>query len=305
MKITGGKVFSIATLAVFLLSAAGCLWWAPTSILDTHGRDECNAGSPPGTSGRIYLQIEGGTGGNFNMKGTVFVPVWLWPKGVPESEKGSIDLPEMSEDGEVHVPSVPLSVSAPFKTAVDSTEVYQMEVAEPVGFGTLRRYPLDRYWVGIQSARLSLPKQAGEGVASIPLELHVRFDGEPGWDAHRKIGANEVFHEGFDSPYSPTDQTPNARACGLVINRSLWYIGLVGSLVAIMTVPALYVWHRPQEPAGLELIAAILGVATIRTYLIGSPSSVASLLPFDVVLALIVFAVAFIPFWKSNASDEA
>jgi hypothetical protein len=46
----------------------------------------------------------------------------------------------------------------------------------------------------------------------------------------------------------------------------------------------------------------MLGVATIRTSLIGAPSSIGGLLPFDFALALIVGAVAFIPLWK--ASDK-
>jgi hypothetical protein len=69
-------------------------------------------------------------------------------------------------------------------------------------------------------------------------------------------------------------------------------------MLAIMSAPAVYAWRRPKEPAGLELIAAILGVAAIRTYLVGSPASVGTLLPFDFLLASIVFIVAFIPFWR-------
>jgi hypothetical protein len=304
MKITGGKIFSVVTLVVFIVSVTGCLLWAPTSILDTHGREAC-AASPSASSGRIYLQIEGGAGGNFSMKGTVIVPVGLWPRDLPESQKGWIDLPDMSEDGQVHAPWVPLPASAPVKTEFESTAVYQIEVEQgPVGIGTLRSYPFDRYWVGFQSARLTLPGQSGQAAANIPLELHVRFDGEPGWDAERKIGVNGPYHEGFGTPYGFGDQSPSSGGCGLTIHRSPWYIGLVFSLLAIMAVPAAYVWRRRQGPAGLELIAAILGMATIRTYLIGSPSSIGSLLPFDVVLGLIICAVAFIPFWKPNIDDE-
>jgi hypothetical protein len=305
MKINGGRGFSVATLLVFLLSAAGYFFAAPSSILDLHGRDACNASSAPGASGRVYLQVTGGAGGNFSMKGTVFVPIWLWPKDTATSQNIWLDLPQMGRDGEVHSPWVPTLVSPPFKTEFESTAVYQMEVAEqPVGVGSLRAYPLDSYWVGIQSVRLALPTQVGEPVVNVPLELHVRFDGEPGWDARRKIGANTGFHDGFDTAIRPVDQSQGAQACGLVISRSPWYLGLVGSLFAVMLVPAIYVWRRPRVPAGLELIAAILGVATIRTYLIGTPSGVGSLLPFDFVLALIVGAVAFIPLWRPHAGDE-
>ncbi|WP_241292707.1 DUF4436 domain-containing protein [Burkholderia stabilis] len=238
------------------------------------------------------------------MNGSVYVPIWLWPKEAPESLKGWIDLPDMAEDGELHSSWIPSSVSVPIKTEFDSTAVYQMEIEKrSVGSGTLRHYPFDRYWIGIQSARLTLQTQSGQPVANIPLELHVRFDGEPGWDAQRKIGVDEGFRAGFATPYSEGDQSPGAHACGLTISRSPWYIGLVASLLAVMAVPILYVWRRPQESAGLELIAAILGMATLRTYLIGPPSSVGSLLPFDFVMALIICAVAFIPLWRSGVRD--
>lgn len=303
MKIDGGRAFSIATLIVFLLSAAGYFWASPSSILDVRGRDACRPSSAPATNGRVYLDVTGGTGGSFKMTGRIFVPIWLWPKGIPTSQRGQLDLPMMAQDGEVHFPWVPTSVSAPVKTEFESTAVYQIEVEEqPVGVGALRSYPLDTYWVGIRSAQLMLPTQAGQPVASLPLELHVRFDGEPGWDAQRKIGVDTGFHGRFDTASIPGDQSPGAQACGLVISRSPWYIGLVASLLAVICVPAIYVLRRPQEPAGLELIAAILGVATIRTYLIGAPSSLGSLLPFDFLLALIVGAVAFTPLWGPGAS---
>ncbi|WP_146122333.1 hypothetical protein [Burkholderia multivorans] len=306
-KLSGIQFFSVLTFMVFLLSAAGCLWWAPANILDTHGRDACNATSSPGSGGRVYLGIEGGSGGKFQMTGVVYVPVWLWPKGVPGSQKGQIDLPDMSDDGEVHIPWLPLSVSSPVKTEFEGTEVYQMELeASPVGNGTLRAYPFDRYWVGIQSARLvlPLPSQSVQSAPNIPLELHVRFEGEPGWDAHRKIGADEPFHEGFESPDGSGSESPGARSCGLVISRSPWYIGLMAALLAVLGVaPCLYVWRRPTEAAGLELIAAMVGMATIRTYLIGPSSSVAGLLPFDVVLGAFICAVAFIPFWRPETRD--
>ncbi len=242
------------------------------------------------------------------MTGEVYVPVWLWPKGVPGSQRGQIDLPDMSDDGEVHVPWLPLSVSTPVKAEFEGTEVYQMELeASPVGNGTLRAYPFDRYWVGIQSARLvlPLPPQSMQPAPNIPLELHVRFEGEPGWDAHRKIGADEPFHEGFDGTDGSDEESPRARSCGIVISRSPWYIGLMAALLAVLgVVPCLYVWRRTTEAAGLELIAAMVGMATIRTYLIGPSSSVAGLLPFDVVLGAFIFAVAFIPFWRPEAGDE-
>ncbi|WP_439890307.1 hypothetical protein ACS7SF_13755 [Ralstonia sp. 25C] len=236
------------------------------------------------------------------MKGTVFIPIWLWPHGVSTSQRGWLELPQMAQDGEVHVPWIPTLVSPPIKTELASAAVYQMEVEEqPIGVGSLRSYPLDKYWVGIQSARLTLPAQTGHPMENLPLELHVRFDGEPGWDAQRKIGVDRGIS---DKPYAVTheasDQSSNAQGCGLIIHRSPWYVGLVGSLLAVLLVPAIYVWRRPLEPAGLELIAAILGVATIRTYLIGAPTAVGNLLPFDFVLALIVGAVAFIPLWRSD-----
>lgn len=306
MKIKGTKIFSIAASLVFLLSAAGYFYTSPRSVLDTRGRDSCNASLSSGSSGRIYLQITGGSGGNFRMKGIVFVPTWLWPKDVSNSQKGWLYLPWIDQDGEGVGIAIPTPISTAVNEELDSMAGYRIEVEEEsVGFGSLRAYPFDRYWVGIQSASLILPTQGGQEQVSVPLELNVRFNGDAGWDARRKIGVDTGT--GLLN-YATTvntlgSQSSGAGSCGLVLSRSLWYLGLVGSLLAVMVVPAIYVWPRPQEPAGLELIAAMLGVATIRTYLVGTPSSAGGLLPFDFVLALIVGVVAFAPLWKPDRSE--
>ncbi|NRE34354.1 DUF4436 domain-containing protein [Burkholderia pseudomallei] len=301
MKVNFGKIFSIFTLVAFIFSAAGYLLWAPTDVFDTHGRDKCRTSSSPEGSGQVYLHIEGGSGGKFRMKGSVYVPVWLWPKATPESLRGWTSLPAMSEDGNTHFAGLPVSISPPVETRLGSIAVYQMDIEErSVGIGSLRNYPFDQYWVGIKSAQLNLQTQSGQPVASVPLELSVRFDGESGWDARRDIGVDDATPARFDTFTSQSNQSSGMRSCGFTIKRSFWYIGFVFLLLAISATPVLYVWRRPQEPAGLELIAAILGMATLRSYLIGPPPSVGSLLPFDFILALVIIAVAFIPLWKRS-----
>ena len=225
MKIKGTKIFSIAALLVFLLSAAGYFYASPRSILDTRGRESCNAGLTPRSSGRIYLQIAGGSSGNFKMKGMVFVPTWLWPKDVPKSQRGWLYLPWIDQDGKGSGMAIPTPISTAVNEEFDSMAGYRMDVEEEsVGLGTLRAYPFDRYWVGIQSASLIFPTQGGQEQVSVPLELNVRFVGDAGWDARRKIGVDmDTGPLNYATTVNaPGSQSSGVGACGLVLRRSLW-----------------------------------------------------------------------------------
>jgi hypothetical protein len=93
--------------------------------------------------------------------------------------------------------------------------------------------------------------------------------------------------------------------CELIISRSYWHIGLIFTLALILSTPALYVLRKPSEPAGLELIAAVIGLGAIRCYLLGTRSSIGDLQLADFYFAIVVGWVALIPLCRYDKGHDA
>lgn len=91
--------------------------------------------------------------------------------------------------------------------------------------------------------------------------------------------------------------------CVLIIKRSPWYIAMVALLVMLLFVPAIYLFYRPQDNPGIDLIAVILGIAAIRQFFLGSVVEW-KLYPIDIVFAGIVVLTAVIPLFRLNKDSN-
>ncbi|MFS2002457.1 hypothetical protein ACEN9F_02425 [Duganella sp. CT11-25] len=82
--------------------------------------------------------------------------------------------------------------------------------------------------------------------------------------------------------------------CAITIKRSPWYVSTVVLLVVILFVPAIYLIYRPDDNPGVDLIAVILGVATIRQFLLGNIVDW-RLYQLDLVFLLVTVVTAAVP----------
>ncbi|WP_322024367.1 hypothetical protein [Burkholderia sp. BCC1977] len=242
----------------------------------------------------------------FNADANIIIPENIWPKTRISSTSAWLDLMYASKGGST-LPGFPIPIQNIRKVSIPGQpDYYQLDIeSRPIGGGPgLRDFPLDHYDVGLASPALTVEGMDGK-VYRIPLGFDVQFEGDTGWDARLEFGMPHVPM--FVGVPRVDDQRPRSgrEACGLVISRSYWQIGLAASLILLLSSPVFYVWRRPGETSGLELIAAMTGLGAIRCYLLGSPSSIGDLLPFDFYFALIVGAVALIPLLRSDRGKGA
>ncbi|MFL9898964.1 hypothetical protein PQR71_12505 [Paraburkholderia fungorum] len=99
-----------------------------------------------------------------------------------------------------------------------------------------------------------------------------------------------------DRPYAVDE-------CPLIISRSRWFLMMAALLALVLLTPAVYLAYKREADAGLELIAAIIGVATIRAVVLGPPIGW-NFLPIDVFFAAIVVLTAAIPLWRLGQRED-
>lgn len=84
--------------------------------------------------------------------------------------------------------------------------------------------------------------------------------------------------------------------CALIVRRAPWYRTMVVLLIVLLCIPAAYLVFRPDDNPGVDLIAVILGVATIRQFLLGNLVDW-TLYSIDMVFVLVTVITAAIPLW--------
>jgi hypothetical protein len=304
-----GRAYALLVVAIFLLSIGDYGWsWYKQNHPDwAHPSPPESCGYEPalGTTPHASIQITGGSYGKFEQVGQIFIPATNWPKLSSKIE--SVFLDEMdSLNGQSALPGVPFKLGAPHRWRVPGQfDAYRM-VLEPTSVQSIpksRIFPIDRYDVGM--AALCVEIQTVDGAAyRIPVSFDLNFSGDSGWESRLAVG----------SPYSSSlfdreqvVQTPRdalQQKCELIISRSYWHIGLIFTLALILSTPALYVLRKPSESAGLELIAAVIGLGAIRCYLLGTPSSIGDLQLTDFYFAIVVGWVALIPLFRYDKGHD-
>lgn len=99
------------------------------------------------------------------------------------------------------------------------------------------------------------------------------------------------------------DKEYSVDTCALVISRPLWYKTMVLFLVSLLFAPAVYIYYRRDADPGVELIAAILGIAAIRYYLLGDLNNW-NFYYIDAAFGLAILLTAFIPLWRLRKRSD-
>lgn len=162
--------------------------------------------------------------------------------------------------------------------------------------GILSNFPLDEYRIGY-SPVLYVSKPGDEFSRPYPLDTaitNVRLSNSmvvrkakiwADYVQDVKLGPEELKRQ-----YSQAE-------CPLIIERSPWYKFMVALLIVLLFAPAIYLVYRPDDHPGVDLIAVILGVASIRQFLFGSLTDW-KLYGMDMVFVLVVAATASIPLFN-------
>lgn len=159
--------------------------------------------------------------------------------------------------------------------------------------GSLQRFPFDDYRLGFTPSVHVLRPEA-ESSRPYPVEVTIVNVNMSNAFVVQKAQTTAQFKR----DYEPSDPSLNERygvdQCALVFKRPIWYQAMIVFLVALLLAPAAYIFYKPDVDPGVELVAAILGVAAIRAFFLGGLAEW-NLYPIDIVLAFCVLVTAVIP----------
>lgn len=167
--------------------------------------------------------------------------------------------------------------------------------------GGLEKYPFDQYRLGF-SARVLI--KSAKDYKYLPLVMDVVVVNVYLTNSFmaKKVERPEQFMIGLKSNMPETGHYESSQ-CSLIVERPLWYKAMVVFLLVLIFVPAVFLFYKRDADPGMELVAALLGVAAIRSYLLGIPTDW-NLYQIDFIFAGAVMLTAVIPLWRLHKLDR-
>lgn len=214
-----------------------------------------------------------------------------------------LELVPMPDGGPVSL-GIQNLIDVPFlnRSELDASKSFQIKIPDsaiPVN-GNAQLYPFDTYWVGFEPRLLILHKGRSEyerlrlDAALTDAKMSNIFD------VARAPKADSYMNSADRSALPALQNDDDSRQCGFRISRSPWYCSMVACLLMLVLSPAVFSLYKLESDPGLGLISAIIGVASIRAFLLGS-SVDWHFYRIDLVFALAVVLVAVIPLWRQSS----
>lgn len=161
--------------------------------------------------------------------------------------------------------------------------------------GWLRDFPFDTYRAGfVPSLRMRGPRDADWITVSLDTIItNVRLSDSM---TVKKASEWSDFVDDVALTAAERRKAYSRDECALIVQRAPWYRTMVCLLIILLCIPAAYLVFRPDDNPGVDLIAVILGVATIRQFLLGNLVDW-TLYTIDMVFVLVTVITAAIPLW--------
>lgn len=135
--------------------------------------------------------------------------------------------------------------------------------------------------MGVKDADLRIAGADNADSRKIGLEVGLVTELSSGLDAIGPTTTHQFMRK-TESMQGDIEDRPNAvDECPLIISRSRWFLMMAVLLGLVLLTPAVLLSCKRDSDAGSDLIAAIIGVATIRTVVLGTPNGW-NFLPIDV-----------------------
>lgn len=163
-------------------------------------------------------------------------------------------------------------------------------------------YPIDDYRIGFSPAILVDTKK-NTSLTRLNLDVIVTNANVSNAFVVKKANTQgEFLTNPSNASASEIQKEFSTDQCALIIERPIWYKCMVLCLMIALFLPAIHILYKKDTNPGIELIAAILGVATVRSYLLGI-SSDWNFYPIDAALAFSVILVVIIPLWRLGGTS--
>ncbi|WP_322092529.1 hypothetical protein [Paraburkholderia bannensis] len=263
-------------------------------------QDDCGNLDVRATLGGVSLGIKDGPQGTFSVDGNVYLPVERWTAYNKHHATAWLHVNFLDTTADFigdHYFDVKLDLTS----AERSWGTPEMRISIPKqstsAGGSFSWFPLDNYRLGIKNATLRIVDQSNSIVETTPLDFSFVPQLSSGLDAIQATTTHQFMRKTDSMQGNIEDKPYAANECALVISRSGWFLMMAVLLGVVLLTPAVLLSYKRDSDAGLELIAAIIGVATIRTAVLGAPNGW-NFLPIDVFFAFIVVLTAAIPLWR-------
>lgn len=249
-----------------------------------------------GTKNYLSLEIKDRENGQFFVSGELVLTDASYAELMAASAKLHIGLDDLRSPTSFGVGN------APFGLELDNDKLsrrWNNEVVIPIkehriyGRGILADFPFDEYRIGyspvLYMAKLedefSHPYALDTAITNVHLSKSLTVRKAKTWADYVK-----------DVKLRPEELTNNflQTECPLIIERSPWYKCMVALLIVLLFAPAIYLLFRPDDHPGVDLIAVILGVASIRQFLFGNIADW-TLYSIDMIFVLVAAMTALIP----------
>lgn len=168
--------------------------------------------------------------------------------------------------------------------------------------GNLERFPFDDYRLGFTASVRVLKPGAGsyrdQPMEAVIINTHV----SNAFVVKKVQRTGQFLRNPERSSFVKSHERYSVDQCALIFERPLWYRAMIFFLLMILFAPAVYLYYKRDADPGVELIAAILGVAAIRAYLLGGFAEW-DFYWIDAAFGLAVLSTAIIPLWRLPRCD--
>ncbi|RQM47088.1 hypothetical protein EHZ19_15655 [Paraburkholderia bannensis] len=252
------------------------------------------------TQGGLTLGIKDGPQGAFSVDGNVYLPIEQWAAYSKQHVTASLHVNFLDTSADF-IGGHDMDVKLDLASAERSWGTPEMRINVPkqnVGAdGRFSWFPFDNYRFGVKDANLRIADQNNSIVEKKVLDFDFVPQLSNGLDAIRATSTHQFMRRTESMQGNIEDRPYAANECPLIISRSWWFLMTAALLGLVLLTPAVLLAYKRDSDAGLELIAAIIAVATIRTVVLGTPNGW-SFLPIDVFFAGTIVVTAAIPLWR-------
>ncbi|MFZ3018340.1 MAG: hypothetical protein WA056_07790 [Gallionella sp.] len=250
----------------------------------------------------LALRIKDAQPAKFTVSGELGISKKTYLSYLEKAEKILIEITPLQTHPSFYIPFPDfIELEKPSGVSVgDRGITLKLKEKELQVHGDITQYPFDNYLIGF-SAEVMVTYKNDPQYHSLPVEVSIVNTMLSNVFVVREARTNNEFMNDASDPAAMVRYETNQ--CALIVERSPWYKAMVLFLVTLIFVPAIYSVYKTDSDPGVELIAAILGVAAIRSYLLGIPADWI-IYPIDVVFAAAVMFTAVIPLWRIGEAKK-
>ena len=266
------------------------------------GFDEISAGNY--NQDVLALRIRDATSHKFILSGDLEISKGSYLTNFSNASEVLLELKPLKNDASFFL-GLPNFIKIPLPKKEDVGNQVRIRIAIPdhelFAHGHPDDFPLDTYRIGFAASILVSGNENQSYSLFKPDAAVVNVSISNAFKPRKAVNQGQFFINPSKATVDDLEKKYSNNQCAIIIDRPLWYKCMVLCLVITLFLPAIHTLYKKDSSPGVDLIAAIIGVTTVRSYLLGT-SVDWNFYPIDVILALSVVLVVVISLWKLGSS---